>query len=123
MKLLIANAPPFDGEYEMETRFTMRERQRIRDISNLHGYEMHTAILDEHPGLAVAFAVIALQREHDRTLLGEEIDRLWDAPDAEIRLVFEDDARPPEPSEPSASGSEKNESSGTSSRSASGSQD
>lgn len=132
MKVQIQGVPAFNGEYEIEPRFTMRERQLIRDISNLHGFEMHMAILDDHPGLGVAFAVIAVQRKHGRLLSREETDLIWDALDAEVRLVFddlpEDDASPPAQADPTASeesgnGSEKSDSSGASSRVASASPD
>lgn len=123
---------PFDGEYELDNRYTMRERQTLRDISGLHGFEIYSAIVDDHPGLSVGFAVIAIQRKEGRRLRTEEVEAIWDAPAASIELVFEaeqeEDAGPPVQAEPSASessenGSAKNGSSGKSSRSVLGTQD
>lgn len=102
MKIKIVGIEPYDGEYEFDLNFTLRELHTIKRVSGVREGELLEAIQAGDSDLVVAFATVALQR------VGQYVDEdlFWDAPPtAKLTLVTEDDAGPPDLSTPSGPGS------------------
>lgn len=87
--------PSYDGEYEIEDDFTMRELHTIKRLSGCRVAEIQDALAQSDTDVVLALGVIVLQRH------GKHIDEdvLWDTTAGSISLVGED-AVPPPISEP-----------------------
>ena len=98
-KLIIEGVPPWDGEYDFDIRFTMRELHTVKTISGIRGAEVAEAVAYRDAAATVAIAVVILAR-HGKLA---SPDDFFDADQSCIRFAFgEDDADPPAETPPSS---------------------
>jgi hypothetical protein len=90
LKIKIEGSPPYDGEHELDLKFTNRDLQTIMDMAHVEPVDIVSAMQKGNTSIFVALAVIALRRE------GQIVnpDALWDAEAGKITFL-DDDAVPP----------------------------
>ena len=97
MKIKIEGSPPYDGEHELDFKFTNRELETIMSMAHVMPLDILDAMRKGNTSVFVALAVIALEREGQIV----NADALWNAEAGKITFVG-DAVPPPEPTSPSS---------------------
>lgn len=96
-KIIITGIPGYNGEYDIDLSYlTNKDLHTVKRIAGVRAGEIQAALDAEDNDLAVAFTVIALER--NGKAVHEQV--LWDAKVGCIELQgdkVEDDAVPPTP--------------------------